>query len=472
MARLTIKDAYSLFHRGWEALATVERNGIKIDEKYLDNTITEVTNKIEKIESQLTKDKEIYPTWIKKYGRKTNFNSERQFGDILFFELGYPCTELTALGRPRVSEKSLRDVEAPFVKKFFTAKHLKKAVGTFLRGIKREVVNGYLHPFFHLHTAVSYRGSSSEINFMNLPRRDEMMAEIVRKCFITRFGKKGCILEFDFKALEVCIAACYTKDKALTRYIKLGKKADMHKDTSIQIYMLEGKDKDNKILRDRAKNEFVFREFYGGVYSQAAVDMWDTIKRLGDNVKLDGKYSVEQWLRHKGIRERGDCDINRSPVKGTFEYHLKKVERSFWHDRFVGYTAWKEKTWQKYLRQGYLDTLTGFHLEGVLTRNEVLNYGIQGSAFHCLLQILIWLQDWLTKRRMKSVIIGQIHDSMVMDVLLAEREAIINKVIDLVTRRLPQYWDWINVPLTIEMAASPPGGNWHDKKEIQFGSHT
>ena len=103
-----------------------------------------------------------------------------------------------------------------------------------------------------------------------------------------------------------------------------------------------------------------------------------------------------------------------------------------------------------------------------MKRNEVINYPIQGSAFHCLLWSLTQLVlKHLKKHKMKSIIIGQIHDSIIADVPEEETDdyiALANRVmVDSVRRK----WDWIITPLETEAAISSVNGNWADTKEYK-----
>jgi hypothetical protein len=65
------------------------------------------------------------------------------------------------------------------------------------------------------------------------------------------------------------------------------------------------------------------------------------------------------------------------------------VERKFWDERFPEYKQWKLEQEQFFRSHGYIDFYTGFRCAGALSKNEIANYSIQGSSFHCLLWTLI-----------------------------------------------------------------------------------
>jgi DNA polymerase I-like protein with 3'-5' exonuclease and polymerase domains len=461
--------AQKLFHDGALALAIVEGNGIRMDMGYLNRTIKETDIQIAELTVGLN-DCAVGRKWGKMYGRRLNFDSPVQLGKVLFEGMGYDPPGLTKGKHYKVDEESLGKLDIPFVKDFLEIKKLQKIQSTYLRGIKREVVNGILHPFQNLHIARTFRSSSSNPNFQNLPVRDPVLGRLVRQAFIAREGRH--IVELDYSGIEVGIAACYHKDPMMLSYIN-DKTKDMHRDMAQECYKLPKEemtnpvnDKDKKRIKQIrycGKNMFVFPQFYGDWYIENAKALWDAARRMKLKTRDGG--SMRAHLKSVGIKELGDLDPRRKPRQGTFEKHLQAVEKSFWTERFPVYDQWK-KDWVKlYEKRGYLLTKTGFICQGHMKKNEIINYPVQGSAFHCLLQSLIWLQKEITKRGMKTLIIGQIHDSIVADVPAEELEDFLELANYIMTVRLPEAWDWINVPLEIEAEVAPLGGSWADKKE-------
>jgi DNA polymerase I-like protein with 3'-5' exonuclease and polymerase domains len=86
-----------------------------------------------------------------------------------------------------------------------------------------------------------------------------------------------------------------------------------------------------------------------------------------------------------------------------------------------------------------------------MRKNEIVNYPIQGSAFHCLLFTFIELDKVMRKEKWDSRLIGQIHDSIVMDVNPKELSHVKEVLKDIVSNKLPEAWKWIIVPLEIEV---------------------
>lgn len=456
------KEALNLLMQGSRLFSRMEANGIRIDVPYLEEAIRTTGNRIKELEEELTNSK-TFDLWRRRF-RHANIGSNKQLQDILTKDLGIKLTVRTDSGEDyKLDESVLEGIDNPWVKSYGRWKKLSKAKKTFLEGIRTETVDGFLHPFFNLHTTISYRSSSSEINFQNFPTRDAEIGELVRRAFIARPGHQ--LLEIDFKAIEVAIAACYHKDPAMLAYIKDSSK-DMHRDMAMECYMLT-KSQVSKDARYCAKNKFVFPQFYGDYYVDCAKHLWEAIDRM--KLKTTDGIPIKAHLYGKGITKLGRLDPEREPIKGTYEEYIKSVERNFWEKRFPVYNQWKRDWWKAYLERGYIDTLTGFHIEGVYKRNQIINLPVQGSAFHCLLWTLIQLDKWLQKERMQSLIVGQVHDSGLLDAAENEIPKILEKVTELVTYNLPRAWKWIIVPLSVEAELSPKGGSWFDKKPVHMG---
>lgn len=454
--------AYNLLHQGAIALAQVEANGIRMDVKYLKTAIKKTEKKILDLTKEL-KEGKVGKLWKKVYGHKMNFQSTDQLGVILFDKLGLECTAYTATGKPKTDETALMAVSHPFVKKYLKIKKLSKANTTYLKGLLRETIDGYLHPFFNLNTALTFRSSSDSPNFQNIPVRIEEIRKLVRQAFIARKGNH--LVEIDYGGIEVRVAACYHKDPRMISYIKNPKK-DMHRDMAIECYKLR-KDQVTKEIRFYGKNCFVFPQFYGSVYTDCASHLWEAIDTA--DLKTAQGIPLKRHLAKKGIRKLGDCDIKEKPEVGTFEYHLRQVERKFWNERFPVYAEWKKHWYRRYLKRGWFVTKTGFTCKGFFKRNEAINYPVQGSAFHCLLWSLIRLVTReLKKHKMKSLIVGQIHDSILCDVPDEELDEFLVLANDVMTKQLVKEWKWIKVPLEVEAEVCPLDGTWADKKEMEI----
>ena len=457
-------DAFNLFLEGSIALAAVESTGMRIDEAYLDQAITDVSAKIDRRQKRLRSDK-TFDLWRKTFGAKTNLGSRVQLAEIIFGKLGYKPAGQTDSGRDRTDKRSLESVDLPFVKTLLELESLKKLRAVSLEGLKREMVDGLLHPDLHLHTVKSYRGSSGggagegdggSYNSQNIPARDLKQAEIVRKAFIPRPGRV--LIENDFAAHEFKLGAIVWDDPEMLRYAS-DKSKDIHRDMAMRCFLLEKEDvsKDSRYV---GKNGFVFPKMYGSYWKSIARAMWSEI----DNRKLvrarDG-VGLHEHLAAKGIRELGDADPREGPRPGTFEAHIKTVEEWFLK-KFHVFAERTERAWQDYRATGCWQMKTGFVVRGLYTKNARLNYDVQGPAFHCLLWALTRLvMKELRRHKMKARVVNSVHDCIISDVPEREVQNYINLVREIVEVKLPKAWRWLAISLEVECEVCPE--NWFGK---------
>ena len=463
------EESYQLLHDGAIAFAEMEANGIAVDTVYLDDTIERQTKRVNRLQRRL-RNSETAKVWRKEFRQKTNYNSTQQLGRVLFDVMGHDCPATTPSGQYSTDEKTLASVDDPFIEAYLQIKKMQKILNTYLKGIRREVVDGFLHPFYNLHLARTFRSSCDSPNFQNIPVRDPLIAKLVRRAFIPRPGRR--IVELDYSGIEVCIGTCYHADPTMLEYLH-DKSKDMHRDMATQCYRLPRSEmqatdaadaKRIKKIRYCGKNGFVFPEFYGDWYADCAKAMWNNIDAMGLHLR-DGT-SLKQHLYSKGITSLGSLDSQFDPVKGTFAHHMKKVEHDFWNRRFPVYNQWRKDIVRQYKECGWLQMLTGFVCQGPMTKNQIINAGTQGTAFHCLLWSLIRLQKKMKKARMRSLVIGQIHDSGLSDVPNEELQDYLGMAHETLVDDLLREFGWINVPIEIEAEATPVNGSWYLKEEI------
>jgi DNA polymerase-1 len=470
--------AYSLMHDGALALARMEMNGVKVDVDYLDATLRDVNAKVRAYEEQIREDP-LYREWHKLYGERTSLGSREQLGELVFGRLGYPARLYTPKSynedgslKPKdqrrfsTEDEAFEHVDVPMVNAWRASAKLNFIKGTFLDGIKRELIEGYIHPSYHLNTVVTYRSSCSEPNFQNVPVRDPEIADMVRRMYVAR-GKRRCIVEIDYSQIEVRVAACYHKDPTMLKYI-IDTSRDMHRDMAAQIFCIP-EDQVSKGARRLVKGAFVFAQFYGDYYVKCARSLWLQAEREKLRTK-DDKRTLLECLAAKGITEMGTCTPGVDTQDGTFEAHLKEVERHFWNERFPRYNQWKKDWFAAYQKEGGFDTYTGFRLEGIFSRNDVINYPIQGDAFHCLLWAIPRIQRGIENRELDALLIGEIHDSLLADVAEEHVDQYIRLARKVMVDQLRRAWPWIITPIEVEAEVSPPGGSWFEKKPYHLAA--
>lgn len=430
--------AYKLFAEGDKYLVKCSQNGIRLNVEEMEKQKVEIKKKLEKLHSDIMESKEVQK-WD---GTKPfNYNSTKDMNHLLFDLMKIKPSVLTPKGSPAVNKEALEKMDLSITKKILEHRRWNKALNTYIAQYSREQVYGIIHPFFHLSTVTTYRSSSSNPNFQNIPKRDKEIKKILRSFIIPREGNR--LISYDFKQMEVCVAACYNQDPNLIRYIEDTSK-DMHRDMAALLF-IKNKEEVTKEERQEAKNKFVFPAFYGSYFEQMAPDLWENIPKY-----------TKVHLKEKGVKNLP-----------AFISHVQYVENYLWEDLFPVYADWKVRTYKEYQKKGYIDFYTGFRCWGPMKKNEAINYRVQGTAFHILLWTLIQVMK-RTEKNKRSYIIGQIHDDIEGDIHLDDEEEFDYLVWLYATQKVREHWNWINVPLRVEKERSEIDGNWAEMKDCGF----
>lgn len=457
-------EAYRLFHEGSIALARAEIAGIRADEDYFNKTIESQNQAIIDCKLALAKTK-LGSAWQKVYGNDVKYGSGDQLRGILYQHLKLEPLNQTEKGVPAVDEPTLVQLKkkVPGIEELLKLRKMEKITGTYLKGFQSEIVNGFIHPMFNLTTVRTYRSSSNKPNFQNIPKRDKDLMRLIRSGLFARKGHQ--LVEVDYSGLEVSIAACYHQDPTMLTYL-LKANTDMHGDVSQLCFFLTDYTKAKYgHVRNAIKNSFVFPQFYGDYYGNCAKGLCEWLE-LPKGGRFDGK----GWLMPNGTPIGTHLHNNGVTGFDKFLNHLQKMEEDFWQVRFKVYAKWKEAHYASYLKNGYVDSFTGFRCWGPMSKNDAINYPVQGAAFHCLLWAFVEIQKIAIAENWDSRLIGQIHDALIGDVNPQEINHVLRTINRVCTVELPKAWDWICVPLKIEAEATEVDGSWADIKHFDLGS--
>ena len=450
-------DSYNLLHEGTLSFARTERAGIHIDVDYCIKKKEVLTRKIIYLQKKLGETR-LAKQWKHHFGDKFNLNSNYQLSKILYAVKKITPPKLTFAGKGSTDNASLSELNMPELNLLLEIRKLIKIRDTYLEAYLREQVNGIIHPFFNLHLVRTYRSSSDSPNLQNVPKRDNEAMKICRRAILPSPGYQ--LVEADYSGLEVRISACYHRDKTMLKYVRTPG-SDMHADMTKQIFLLDSFDKKSQahsLLRYIVKGAFVFAEFYGDYYKNSAINL---CKESG--LPLQGK-----WHSRQGVLLSENYYLSEHLINNgissfpQFQKHMQKIENNFWNVKFKGYQAWKDNSWKDYQEKGYINTLTGFRCSGLMDKKNVSNYPIQGSAFHCLLKAFIEIDKISIKERWKSHLIGQIHDSMLLNVYPDELDHVIDIVREETCEKLPKIWDWIITPLDINIIVYGIDASWSE----------
>jgi len=355
-----------------------------------------------------------------------NPGADQDFRDMFYKTLDLEPPDWRTKGGKLPADKDavafiVQNVKDDQIKEFcdnmMTWRKLDTLLGTFISQFERLLQDdGLIHPAFWLHTVASYRSSSSDPNFQNLPKRDELHAAF-RRIVIPHIG--SIISEIDAGGSEVAVMAMLSKDSTLTKQVQ--ERFDPHAYWAAKIYETTP-DKVTKEQRFMGKNKLVFPLFYGSYF-----------KSIAKSFEMP-------------------------------ERHVKKVEEEFWR-MYPGIRKWQETQVRFYKKFGYITMPLGFRRYAPLSRNQIFNSNVQGTSFHLLLESIRRIDDEMRKKGMKSGMEIQVHDSAVTDIVEEELEDVRKIQWKHMTNKL---FDWQgDVSRRAEWMEGP---NWKDMEEIKVAA--
>jgi DNA polymerase I-like protein with 3'-5' exonuclease and polymerase domains len=414
-----LQDGFFLFMDAAKELWHAHKIGIRVDDTEMKKAF-DFSHK----QRDMILQKVYAHDWVKKWKRGMwDITKVQHLKDIIKINAGIEMEKL--------EEHDLQKVPGDFTKLVIEYRKNEKLHGTYLEQFVRENCNGVIHPQYHLHKVVTFRTSSSNPNFQNIPKRDKEMNKIIRGLLFPTKGNQ--LMEWDYKGVEVAISACYNKDPELLRYLR-EPGTDMHRDTAAILFKIKPEEV-SKEQRQLAKNKFVFPIFYGATFASMAQNLWESMK--------------PEWKKSLGIARFEQ-----------FEAHVKKVEDDWWRRRFPVYGKWRQGAYSKFIEDGSIDYYTGFRAYAPAGFTELVNRPIQGSACHCLLRTLTRAGKRIRGLSGRSAIIGQIHDSIIGDIHPDEESACNEIIREEGIINLRNDWKWIIAPLEIEVAKAPVDGAW------------
>ncbi len=440
-----------LFLEGALCFADMESTGFGVVPGYYEKATKDIEKEIRETEKQILKTKECL-RFKEKLKREFQFNNDKDIFTMIYDVMKTEKTKETKGGKGSTDAEVLMGLAkkgSEWAKLFFHHTKLCTATNTFVSGIIREVCEyNRIHTFYHLHTTRTGRSSSSDINFQNFPKRDEFVKKLIRSGIISPIpGHMIC--EADYGSLEVKIAGCYTLDPVLLRYIN-NPASDMHRDTAIGLFVLT-QEQVTKMIRFYAKNGYVFANFYGASGKSCARNLWKIIPDL----QLPDGMSLEEHLSDQGFKKYK-----------VFEDHIMDYSKAFWK-KFKVFKKWQEEMIKFYKENGYIENKFGFRRRGFLSRNEIINTNIQGSAFQCLLWSAIEINKQFKRMEFASRVMGQIHDSLITSIDPEEQKEALPIIKYVMEDKLREAHKWVITPMDAEFEITEPGGNWYSLKDIK-----
>ena len=393
-----------------EVLSNMQWNGMYVDKTELEQFGKELTDKLEVI------TKIIYEM----AGEEFNINSTKQLGEILFEKMKLPVVKKTKSGYSTdvdVLEKLKK--EDPIIEQILEYRQLMKLNSTYVEGLKQYInpETKRIHSFFHQTITATGRISSTEPNLQNIPTRFEL-GKRVRKVFKPQ---EGCVyIDADYSQIELRVLASISEDSHMIEAFKEGQ--DIHKQAASKVF----KTPIDEVTKEQRSNAKAVN--FGIVYGISDFGLGE---QLGIGRKQAKKYIDEYLTQYSGINQ--------------FMDNIKEEA--------------KEKGYVKTLfnRRRYIPELkSNNYMVRQFGARAAMNTPIQGTAADIMKIAMLKVFKEIEKRGLKSKIVLQVHDEMMLEVPIGEQQ----EIQEIMKKCMESAAD-LKVPLVAEISEA---NNWYDCK--------
>ena len=393
-----------------EVLSNMQWNGMYVDKTELEQFGKELTNKLDVI------TKIIYEM----AGEEFNINSTKQLGEILFEKMKLPVIKKTKSGYSTdvdVLEKLKK--EDPIIEQILEYRQLMKLNSTYVEGLKQYInpETKRIHSFFHQTITATGRISSTEPNLQNIPTRFEL-GKRVRKVFKPQ---EGCVyIDADYSQIELRVLASISEDSHMIEAFKEGQ--DIHKQAASKVF----KTPIDEVTKEQRSNAKAVN--FGIVYGISDFGLGE---QLGIGRKQAKKYIDEYLTQYSGINQ--------------FMDNIKEEA--------------KEKGYVKTLfnRRRYIPELkSNNYMVRQFGARAAMNTPIQGTAADIMKIAMLKVFKEIEKRGLKSKIVLQVHDEMMLEVPIGEQQ----EIQEIMKNCMESAAD-LKVPLVAEISEA---NNWYDCK--------
>ena len=388
-------------------LQRIERNGVLIDTGLLNQQSGELGRRMLDIE------KEAYEL----AGQPFNLNSPKQIGEIFFDKLKLPVIKKTPSGTPSTDEEVLQKLaeDYPLPKVLLDYRSLSKLKSTYTDKLPRMInaQTGRVHTTYSQATAVTGRLASNDPNLQNIPIRTAEGRRI-REAFVAPAG--SVIVSADYSQIELRIMAHLSGDENMLRAFAEGE--DIHRATAAEIFGAAP----GEVSSEQRRYAKVIN--FGLIYGMSAFGL---AGNLGIERSAAQMYIDRYFMRFSGVKRF--MDETRMQAKS---------------DGYVS-TVFGRRLWLP-----EINSPNGPRRQGA--ERAAINAPMQGTAADLIKLSMIAVQDWLDREKLKSLMVMQVHDELVLEVPDGELE--------LVRQRLPELMAGVaslKVPLTAEVGVGP---NW------------
>lgn len=392
-------------------LAVMEMNGFTVDTERLMDMERELSLEADKLEEEIYNDA----------GETFNINSTKQLGVILFEKLGLPVIKKTKTGYSTDSAvlEALME-QHPMIPKILQFRALKKLISTYLDGleplISRET--GRIYTSFNQMVTATGRLSSSDPNLQNIPIRTEQGRKI-RSLFVPGEGYDY-IVSGDYSQIELRLLAHLSQDPTMIDGFK--KNQDIHRRTASEVFGIP----------------------------------WDEVTPEQRSHAKAVNFGIIYGISDFGLAR--NISISRQQAKEYIDSYFARY--STIHAYMDKLVAEARETGMAKTMFGRIRTLADINSKNFTRRSfaerTAMNTPIQGSAADIIKLAMNAVQDELERRGLKSRLLVQVHDELVLEVPADEREEV-----ETLLKDTMEHIVTLSVPLVVDIHC---GRNWEEAK--------
>lgn len=393
-----------------DVLFSMERSGFKVDVA----TLNEMANEYDKRIAVIAEKIDEYA------GEKVNPNSPKQLGKILYDKLGLISGKKK--GNPSTSADVLEKIadKHPIVPLILKYRQLQKLNSTYIKGFRPLIDEdtGLIHTCFNQTLTTTGRLSSKEPNLQNIPVREQEGKEI-RKLFVSSF-ENGKIVGADYSQIELRLLAHFSKCQPLIDAFLSGK--DIHRITASQVFGV-GEDQVTPEMRRSAK-----AVNFGIIYG---ISDYGLSEQLKISPKKAGEYIAKYFDAYPHVKEYMNSNVEFARKNGYVSTLLG--------------------------RKRYIPEInsSNFNLRSFGER-AAMNMPLQGTAADVIKIAMIKVANRIKKEGLRSRLILQVHDELIVDTAEDEVEEVKNILVEEMQSAVT-----LSVPLTVETEC---GTRWFDAK--------
>ncbi|MDG2501204.1 MAG: DNA polymerase I [Porticoccaceae bacterium] len=390
-------------------LSRIERTGAKVDDTLLFTQSQELSERLAELETQ---------AWDLA-GQEFNLASPKQLGEILFTKLEIPVLKKTAKGAPSTKEEVLQELalDYPLPKVILEHRGLAKLKSTYTDKLPTMInpSTKRIHTSYHQAGTATGRLSSSDPNLQNIPIRTAE-GRRVRQAFVASPGSK--LVAADYSQIELRIMAHLSEDPSLLSAFAAGQ--DIHRATAAEVFDVAS----DSVTIDQRRSAKAIN--FGLIYGMSAFGL---ARQLNIGRKQAAEYIELYFARYPGVQNYMNNIRHTAAEKGYVE------------------TA--------YGRRLYLPEINARN--GMLRQaaeRTAINAPMQGTAADIIKMAMINVDSWLENSDLKSRMIMQVHDELVLEVPDSELEEVKQGLTELMESASE-----LLVPLVVDVGV---GDNWDE----------